>query len=376
VKGNFQTPDLPSGDHYRVVWAELSAVIALQNNFFDDAESSFEIDQVHRVTGNAFGVVSLQTTGLEHINTVVCFANIIPSDSFSPSSPFSNSPIVSQSSVAAPSLFFSGDSDLMDSDMGLGSKRRVASNEFAIFSSTFHSSDISDSPSVSFSFFLSKSSSLLFSEALFITESVRASDDFNTSRGVPISILFYESLSLDSSLMAIRTLSFLPSRVVLVSLHLSDSSYPSISMVVRSQPACLGRSSPFCGSGALLSRAELSLSMILKRTDVLQGVSGTLNSGTSQTITAGLLAMIIGPIILLIVVVSLIVWWHRRFGCSKEESSVIEANVELGFTGGNLSTELNFATYNGLFTTEQGEDLFVMADDTPAHFAFSCSENL
>jgi formylmethanofuran dehydrogenase subunit B len=55
---------------------------------------------------------------------------------------------------------------------------------------------------------------------------------------------------------------------------------------------------------------------------------------------------------------------------------MVEASVELGFVSGSLSTELNFATYNGLLTTEQADDLFVMADDAATHFAFSCAENV
>jgi hypothetical protein len=97
VKGNFAIPDIPANDHYQVLWAEPSTVIALKDNLFEDVRSSIISQRVSDGSGNSYGVVDLHTAELEHINTIVCFADIIPSDSFTPSTPFSNSAVCSSS---------------------------------------------------------------------------------------------------------------------------------------------------------------------------------------------------------------------------------------------------------------------------------------
>jgi hypothetical protein len=94
VKGNYAIPGGPYEGHPDVVfyaYAYESAIISLENSFFDDTRSSIVTNGVTDATGNSFEVLNLRTTNLEHINTIVCFAKIIPSDQFTQSIPFSTS---------------------------------------------------------------------------------------------------------------------------------------------------------------------------------------------------------------------------------------------------------------------------------------------
>jgi hypothetical protein len=82
---------MPSTDLNAVVRAQPSAVITPTRNCFDDARGSIVTTRVSEVTGNSFGITNLQTTELEDINTIGCFAKILPSDQFTKSAAFSES---------------------------------------------------------------------------------------------------------------------------------------------------------------------------------------------------------------------------------------------------------------------------------------------
>jgi hypothetical protein len=274
IKGNFAISPIPGGDYYRFLWADANSVIALANKCFEEGQNSILSDRVEAKSGNSFGVADLRTRALEHINTIVCFAIIIPSDTFTPSVPFSNSAVYSRTSIAAPSIWFSKDSDAMASDLFIRSKGPIGSNEFADRSDIVHSVIVSESSLLRFSLWFAKSSLLNFSAELFVSESVSPSEDFSTSLFFWMSVLSHESLSLDSFFNAIETISFMPSLVLSMSSYFSGSSSPLISLIGW---AATNGGSPMT--------AVLRWSAILEQMVALHEVSSTIDNATSQPLT-------------------------------------------------------------------------------------------